>query len=206
MTLHTFGDSHCEWAFKNIPGVVCHPFYSKLCYSFGVHGLNLLNISDPIYKVAAGDAVLFLFGEIDCSCHVWRQSILQEKSYEIIIDELVKRYMNAILENIKLIKNVKVLVASVPPPARVAEVFYEPTLDGKTWVKHRFQGTDKDRKRYFQYFNSIVKEKCKTFEYKYLDIYTPYQTEDGYLSRKYSDTSVHIKDPLFIKDQLREFL
>jgi hypothetical protein len=126
MTLHTFGDSHSEWAFKEIPGVVCHPFYSKLCYSFGLNRLNLLNISDPIYKVAPGDAVLFLFGEIDCSCHIWRQSILQDKSDKIIIDELVEKYMKAILENIKLVENLEVIVSSLPPPAKSTEVFMNP--------------------------------------------------------------------------------
>jgi hypothetical protein len=206
MTLHTFGDSHSEWAFNQIPGVVCHPLYSKLCYSFGKNKLSLLDISDPIYKVATGDTVLFLFGEIDCSCHVWRQSILQNKSDTAIIDELVKNYMDTILENIRLVGNIKVIIASLPPPAKSSEVFYEPNSEGKQWLRHRFLGTDEDRKRYFEYFNLVTKKKCEMFGYKFLDIYTPYQTQEGYLDRKYSDNSVHIKNPIFIRERIQDFL
>jgi len=206
MTLHTFGDSHAEWAFKEIAGVVTHPMYSKLCYSFGRLGIDMLNISDEKYEVRSTDSVLFLFGEIDCSCHVYKQAKLQNRNYKIIIEELVVKYINAIEINSKLISSLKIILCSLPPSVKVEEVFYEPNSDGEIWIKHRFLGTDKERLEYVNFFNSTLKTLALKNKYIYIDICTPYQTEHGFLNRKYSDTSIHIRDPIFIIELLKDFI
>ena len=206
MTLHTFGDSHAEWAFKEISGVATHPMYSKLCYSFGRLGIEMLNISDEKYEVKSRDTALFLFGEIDCSCHIYKQAKIQNKDFTLIINELVENYINAIEINKKMISSLNIICSSLPPSVKVEEVFYEPTTDGEQWIKHRFLGTDDERLGYVDYFNSRLKLSAQKNNYIFIDICTPYQTSDGFLNRKYSDTSVHIRDPIFIKELIRDFI
>lgn len=70
MVFHIFGDSHAEFAWSKISNVKPHPLYSTLCYSIGRDQLERLNIAKEEYNVKENDSVCFLFGEIDCSCHV----------------------------------------------------------------------------------------------------------------------------------------
>ena len=73
--IHTFGDSHSSnihshWGYINIPGIniKCNHIGSRLMYTFGKLGFNLLNIRN--YGVKENDTVIFCFGEIDCRNHV----------------------------------------------------------------------------------------------------------------------------------------
>ena len=79
--------------------VAAHWLGAILCYSFGKENLDRCNISDEKYNVKEGDSVVFSFGEIDCRCHI-NKHITQEKTYQMIIDDLVDSYVKAIKINI----------------------------------------------------------------------------------------------------------
>lgn len=203
MVFHTFGDSHAEWGWSKIPKVQTHPNHGTLCHSFGRDKLARVNIAKPEHNVKPGDTVLFLFGEIDCSCHVHKY-ITPDYTYQNVIDDLVERYFEAIDVNVKQIPSLTVYVCSLPPAVMQSTVQYEPDENGRLWLQHRFLGSDDERKTYVLYFNQKVSEFCKQYGYNYFDIHDAYKDEQGFLNRKLSCPSVHIKDPIYIEAFLKE--
>jgi len=136
--VHTFGDSHCNGAFGSFRKIKRHHLGAILCYSFGRDKLNRLNIKD--YNVKENDICIFSFGEIDCRCHI-KKHITEEKSYQNIIDEMIKNYFIAIDLNVKQYNNIIVYVYNVIP---VPQVF-------NTWIDdgYPFIGSDKDKILYY---------------------------------------------------------
>lgn len=61
MTIHTIGDSHCQFGWPE--GVVYHRIGPTLCYSFGKDPIGRC----PYYSmgIKEGDTVIFCLGEID---------------------------------------------------------------------------------------------------------------------------------------------
>ena len=198
MVFHVFGDSHAEWGWSKINKVKTHPLYSTLCYSFGRDKLERLNIASPDYEVKAGDTVCFIFGEIDCSCHVHKY-ISESKSYKEIIEDIVNKYFIAIKLNVEQIDNLTVYVCSIPPAVIKSTVYYEPDENGRTWIQHRFLGSDEERKEYVLYYNAMLKKYCNIYNYNFFDIHDKYQDKNGFLNRELSCPSVHIKDPIYIE-------
>ena len=157
MKIHTFGDSHASsiyshWGYINIPGVTikCNHIGSKLMYTFGRLGLDLLNIKN--YEVKENDVVIFCFGEIDCRNHVHKH-ITNDKSYKEVVNELANSYFNAIKMNVDQYIKLKTCVYNVIPPTKG---FY-------CGPKHPypFLGTDIERKKYYTYMNEKIKELCE---------------------------------------------
>lgn len=201
MVFHIFGDSHAEWGWSKIPNVVCHPLHGTLCFSFGRDKLERLNIAKHEYNLSPGDTVCFLFGEIDCSCHVHKY-ITEAYTYEDVINDLVEKYMDAIQINVQQIPSLRVFVCSLPPAVVQSTVYFVPDENGKKWLEHRFLGTDKERKTYVLCFNKKVKEFCAKYQFEYIDIHDKYADADGFLNRSLSCPSVHIKDPVYLIEYL----
>lgn len=137
------------WGYIKIPNVnikCCH-LGSKLMYTFGRLGMDLLNIKN--HGVSNNDTVIFCFGEIDCRNHVHKH-ITNYKSYKNVIDELVTNYFNAIKENISQYSNLITCVYNVVPPHMYIH-------EGPTHP-FPFLGTDEERKTYHIYMNEKLKE------------------------------------------------
>jgi hypothetical protein len=203
MVVHIFGDSHAEWGWSKIRQIKTHALHGSLCYSFGRDKLNRLNIRDTSYEVKNDDTVLFLFGEIDCSCHVHKY-IKEEYTYKEVIEDIVKKYFEAIYENVRQFRSLCIFVCSLPPAVEKEKVYYEPDENGRLWLQHRFEGTNEERKQYVIYFNEKVKEFCKNYNYTFLNFHDDYRDVNGYLNRELSCPSVHIKDPIFIYKCLQD--
>jgi hypothetical protein len=187
MSIHTFGDSHAMFGFNKIKDIKVHYTYSMLCYSFGSEKLNRLNIKN--FQVKDEDTVIFCLGEIDCRCHIHKH-ITPDRTYQMIIDDIVENYFDAINLN----KTSKVCVYNVLPPV------HKLTTPGNRDLP--YLGTDEERKTYVLYFNSKLREKCIENNFIFIDIYDKYTDEDGYLNKKLSDGIVHISDESY----LREFI
>jgi hypothetical protein len=197
MAIHTFGDSHSLFAWRDIIDVVIHykSIGSRLCYSFGRDKLKLLDIKK---EVLPEDVVIFCFGEIDCRYHVGKHVSI-EKSYQKVIDEIIEKYFIAIDLNVKQVENLKVGVYNVPP-----------VESPKTsWVidpheKRKPAGSDDDRKKYASYFNEELDRKCKENGYIFINVWKKYLDSDGYLDVKYSCGRQHISNPIFLVEFLNE--
>ena len=147
MTIHTFGDSHSRTddiaGWKYCGNVISHWLGAILCYSFGRDKLQRCDISKEEYNVKDGDTVVFCFGEIDCRCHYVHKYITQGKTYQMIINEIVDNYENAIkinIDNCKLnLKNV--CIYNVVPTVQKYNTFENP--------EYPYLGTDEERKIMF---------------------------------------------------------
>lgn len=202
-SFHTFGESHADWGWNRIPGIKCHSTPSKLAYSVGRDGINVLNISRPEFEVNQGDSVMFIFGEIDCSCHVHKY-IREDFTYKQVIETIVEMYVNTIKINAVLIPNLKIHICSITPAVEKGKVLFEQSDSGRTWLIHRFLGTDEERKTYVKHFNDCLREKCVENNYTFIDIHDKYCDGNGFLNRSLSCPSVHISDPVYIIEYLNE--
>jgi hypothetical protein len=191
MSIHTFGDSHSMFGWRDIPNIKFNWLGPILCYSFGRDKLSRLNIKN--YNVAENDTVIFCFGEIDCRCHVYKH-ITPENNYQKIIDNIVDKYFEAINENISQYKNLKVYVYNVVP-----SVEKEQHIEN---IEYPFLGDNNERKEFTLYFNSKIKENCLKYNYNFFDIYDKYTNEKGFLNSELSDGSVHIKNSIYIEQFL----
>jgi hypothetical protein len=63
-----------------------------------------------------------------------------------------------------------------------------------------------ERKSYVLYFNKCLKKQCKENDWIFFDVYNSYCDNNGYLSKKLSDGLVHIKNGIFIKKFIIEYL
>lgn len=199
-TLHTFGDSHAghldglNWRAIDIPDIRIdtHWIGAKCCATFGMEGLSLLNIKD--FGVQEGDIVVFSFGEIDCRSHMYEY----DNQYKYAINRIVSLYFNSIKDNVDQFQNITTIVFNVIPVARVNSINNNPDFPTI--------GSDKDRKKYVEHMNRLIEYHCRMNNYHFLDVYSEYSDEEGYLNENLSDGNVHIRDGRYIKDKLMAML
>lgn len=199
MKIYTFGDSHSSSGFNKIHLDNVEIFINwmgpHLLHSVGRDGLSLLNIKQ--HGLSAGDTVIFCFGEIDCRCHIDKY----KSNYKETIDTMVQKYINTIDLNANLIPGLKICVYNVVPPVRKSS-----HIENNSFP---FLGTDEERKTYTKYMNSKLEECCNAKNYTFFNVYDKYTDTDGYLNPSLSDGNVHISNPVymieFIKDRLRSY-
>jgi len=200
MPIHTFGDSHASIihsGWKDCSNIKAHHLGPILCYSFGKENLNRCNIGK--FDIKDNDSVVFCFGEIDCRCHIHKH-ITNVKSYKMIIDEIVHNYIHAIKINLKNceVKLKNICIYNVVPPVQKYN-----TIENS---EYPYLGSDEERKNYVLYFNMCLKEKCEENNWIFFDVYNSYCDNNGYLSKKLSDRNVHIKNGIFIKKFINDYL
>ena len=189
--IHTFGDSHSggNWGITN--GIRPQYVHPRLCYSFGKDQDTLLK---PDHGIKEGDAVLFCLGEIDCRNHIFKH-VTPELPPEKMVRDIVDNYLKAIKKNVDLLPVVDVLVLSVTPTAYIEDV--------SKYVGYPRCDTHENRKYYTLLFNWFIAEKCQEYCYTFVDVFTDYLSDSGFLNTQYSFDGVHITDPVFITRKLR---
>jgi len=175
--IYTFGDSHADFGWRNIPGVIIKYFGPKTMYGFGKR-------KEIIVKDIPKNAIaVFSYGEIDCRCHVNKY-----QPWENTIDNLVREYIETIKLNSEIHRNI--YIYGVPPPVRkgsASEVSAFP-----------FIGSDDERLSYVKYMN----EKLENSPYRFINIYRNYSDEDGFLNMMMSDGHVHITNEIYLLEWL----
>jgi hypothetical protein len=197
MSFHTFGDSHGWLPFYRIPGVEVHHLGPWLCYTVGRLKYDRIKGLDISSKVKPGDTACFCFGEIDCRSHIHKH-ITTARSYQQMIDEIVNDYFIALMENEKLVPGAKMAVYNVIPPARFPGASQN--------NDYPYVGTNEERVAYSRHFNSAIAWNCKELGWTFVDVYNKYADEGGCLNPTYSDGHVHINNPVFIADAVKELL
>lgn len=185
LTIHTFGDSHSIFPWKdiNIKGVEikCNHLGPRLMYSIGRDGFDISN-----YGINEQDIIIFCFGEIDCRRHVYKY----KENYKQNIDMMVANYFKMIDSNKERFPNIRICIYNVIPPVRKKDAPVNPLFP--------HSGTDAERKAYVEYANMKLREYCKNKGYTFFDIYNAYIDKYGFLNNKFKDGSVHIKNPIYI--------
>ena len=195
MSIHTIGDSHANGSWMDIPRVIRHHLGAVLCHSFGRDKLKRCDIRD--FNLHDGDTLIFCFGEIDGRCHIHKYTNDVMK-YQDVIDNIVNNYFDAIQLNVitSQVKFKNVCVYNVVPTIQKENKYHDPG--------YPHLGSDEERKAYVLYFNQKIKEKCNEYNYIFFDIYDKYIDENGYLKEDLSDGHVHIRDPKYIIDFIRD--
>ena len=166
-TIHCFGDSH-RAVFLNLENIFCHNVGAGTAYNLinkesstgaGVRIFKHLESMNP-----EEDAVLMVFGEIDCMEHIYKNKCNGNEKLETIIEKLVERY-------IKFINQVREKGYTV--------IVYGPSFSGYALNSH---GTQKERNKIIKSFNALMEEKTNENNIIYADI--NYLTIDSdYLTR-----------------------
>jgi len=217
MKLHTIGDCHGDMPWYNINPSdtpfedICNNGMGYTFTYFGSRKLEAVDISRSYYRgthipmrdlerrkileqvkvpyyhnfnVKNGDAVVFAFGEIDCRL-IFAFSGYSE-IWQEMVDIAVPNYFDAIRVNVEKFNHLHTMVLNVIPPTNNI-------ILGLT-VK---EGTGEIRKMVTLYVNKKIKEYCEKYNYIFFDIYNKYCDENGFLSRKLSDDSFHIVNPIY---------
>ena len=156
-------------------------------YSIG--NMEKINLAD--HGICSGDAVIFCLGEIDCRCHIHKHI----HNNPNVINELVENYISTIKASIDG-KNVNAAVYNVVPPSRERDVEACPGFPCR--------GTDEERKNYTEQINTSLEKKCKDENILFIDVYSNYVTDEGFLDRSKSDGNVHINDTNPLSRKLKE--
>lgn len=185
LTIHTFGDSHSLFPWKDISikdvVIKCNHLGPRLMYSIGRDGFDISG-----YGVNPGDVVIFCFGEIDCRRHIYKY----KEHYKQNIDDMVENYFKMLDKNREVIPDSRICVYNIIPPVRKHDAPVNPLFP--------HSGTDTERKEYVEYTNNKLREYCTDKNYLFFDIYNSYMDRNGFLNISLKDASVHIKNPVHI--------
>ena len=94
--IHCFGDSHRS-VFNNLAKITCHNVGAGTAYnlvstkSTTGAGSKILNAVTKLRPES--DAILLVFGEIDCIEHLYKNAFRSNRSPEELINELVERFL-----------------------------------------------------------------------------------------------------------------
>ena len=181
--IYIYGDSHASFCFSKL-------YTSKIIQS--VAGVTMHRVGRdqkiPYFDISnhtMQTILCFMYGEVDCRCHI-RVQVNIGGDEDDIIKTLVDKYIDAIHNSVGSYS--KIVVVGVPPPTENAE--------SDLSVEHDFPfvGFNLDRVRYTTKVNRLLKEKCNELSYVFFAPYSFYTDTNGCLIRMYSDGGVHIRD------------
>jgi len=188
-SIYTIGDSHAEFAFKNIPNIK-----HIAMYSMSIYQITNKPIDFSFYNIPPSGTVICCFGEIDVRAMIHKQITEYKRDEDEIIRDLVARYMKSLEINKNTYKNIWIM--SVVPPVKYNK-------DNYYLKDSAFRGSDTDRSRYCNKLNTILKQECIKNNFHYFDIYNLYADENGMLIDRLSDGIVHINDNSLLLGKLK---
>ena len=184
--IYIYGDSHANNSFNGLKISHVNNFYpSVTMHRIGRDNI-IVNFDNSQH--CDDDILCFVYGEIDCRCHIQRQ-IDSGKNEDYIIEELVQKYFITIQNNIKKYK--KIIIVGIIP--QVARNDYE-NINGPLDLEFPFVGSDEDRVKYTYKINKLIEDNCKSKDYVYFNPYSFYTNENGTLNFGFSDQQVHLRN------------
>lgn len=202
--LHVVGDSHVLNCFTVNKAIGCRPNIlvrtpdvSKTAvpyaYQFSHHlgsrtmhfagrpGALLATAKDCGIK--AGDAVVWVFGEIDARSHILRQRTEGQRALDEVIDTLARDYVRGILEVERGYEPLRSVVFAPIPP-----------LDnpGYTSVELPIYGSIEERIAVTRQLRTALAALCERHGILFLDVAAQFETARGDLRWELSDRFCHI--------------
>lgn len=201
--IHTIGDSHSEFGWKDIEVVKCNNLGPKLMFNFKKEIFKIVNIQSD-------DSVVFCFGEIEVRCHI-KKNIVYD-NYQPIITNICNNYISEILEIKKNNNITSAYIYNILPTRRVDSkepynitcITYQ-NYDEEGAKPFPFIGSDSERKKYTIFFNYELKKLAQKNNLGFIDVYQEYADEDGYLNMNLSDGSVHIGNKIYLENYIKSF-
>lgn len=194
--IYIYGDSHAHFSFNNLNLPYNDLWKASITmYRIGRDNQIINFRNNKIIKfrnnkiLQINDIIIFVYGEVDCRCHIQRQ-IDMGRNEDDIINELVTNYMRTIKNNIT-VANVNIIIVGVIPPTKQTD--YE-GHHGPIMHEFPFVGSDESRVRYTNKVNKLLEELANDNKYIYFNPYSYYTRDDGTLKHELSDLNVHLGD------------
>jgi hypothetical protein len=183
--IFVIGDSH-SMEFEGIPNCILKFLGSVTMHRIGRDRLNFDDLSKFMFApkmpcLRDDDAVVFAFGQIDVTHHIFKQIETKHRDLDEVIRSLVLSYLNAIY--FALIQHPRVLkiVFSITP-----------ATDRKMNPQNPYWGTLEDRIKATRALNRLLQLSCPLFGIEFLDVHDDYADENGVLRLELSDGGGHI--------------
>lgn len=201
-----FGDSHAEAAFrdftKTFPNIVLIDKHhnSKTMFSVGRDKsiIGFRNSTVEQIKSFQKAVLCFVFGEIDCRCHIHLQRRRFGRDEDEVIEQLVSAYLRTINALTSALQNCRVVIFGVSPPAPSEDQLPTFKYKGAESVRNftPFFGTNSTRLRYTKKVNEQLAARCREFNFIYFNPYEEYTDPSTGLMREdcADESRIHIKD------------
>jgi hypothetical protein len=136
------------------------------------------------------DRVVFCFGEVDCRVHVRRFMDINNVIMEVVVNQIVERYM----EVINFYKNNGYDVAVWGPIASFPDEHIDKVnLDFMiTYEKVKDLGNTKERNLITKFFNERLKEECEKNDIDFVTIFYDMVNENLLTNKTYVDKAIHL--------------
>jgi hypothetical protein len=182
--IHIFGDSHCG-LFAKTPGATMHYVGPVTMHRVGRDGLRAfaLNTLD-IGAIRRGDALGFIFGEIDVRVHIAKQRDRYGRPPTEIIDTLAAAHMSTLEAMRAIFPASPIVVFSVIPPAGNKYPHFNSDMPRN--------GTDQERIAWSLLLNETLKHGAFARGFRFLDQYSPFANKRGLLNLKMSRDAAHV--------------
>ena len=182
--IHVIGDSH-TLVFVGSPFFAVHYIGPATAFNLNRSGSTsrarerLFEILNRIDKER--DAVMPVFGEIDCRIHIFYQHRKSNGSFSVseLIDRTVSSY-GSVLEEVRAL-GVQLYVYGVPPAGKQENVCNYP-----------YYAPPEVRSEISRQFNHCMRTYCEEHGYIYIDIYSRVSDERGFVRSGYAADDVHL--------------
>jgi tetratricopeptide (TPR) repeat protein len=145
-------------------------------------------------NVQSDDHVMFCFGEVDCRAHLLKQSELQQRPLDELIDECVQRYFRIFLAAQPL--GFKLMAWNVPPAARNEVICGE----------YSSYGTTQQRNDITRKFNRMLELRCRDNDILFISIFDRLVETDGLAYSYYYMDDIHLSQramPFALQELMR---
>jgi hypothetical protein len=176
------GDSHSLFCFSEIDEARVFWRGPVLMHRVGRDGVT--SILPPRFPTRRFKGIIFMFGEIDCRIHVQVIAARQSAPVEAVIDDLVTRYIAAIVKFREIFSGQVAVSCVIPPAALTLPVGLDETVAEASQQQVRI------RRRLNRRLSDLATENGIAF----IDFYDEFATATGDLDVTLSDGGVHL-DP-----------
>jgi hypothetical protein len=202
--VHVIGDSHVYNCFTPNAAIGCRnhvlvserdvaPTPTRYAYQFSHHlgGRTMHHAGAPGELLAVardcavrdGDAVVWVFGEIDVRCHILKQHVEQQRALDEVIETLARAYIRSVLEVARFYPaTTHVVFAPIPP------------LDNPNYSSATLPvfGSIEERVAATRQVRDVLRGLCERHALRYLEAPKVFETERGDLRWELSDQFCHI--------------
>ncbi len=179
--IHIFGDSHVG-LWEQTPTAIPHYLGPVTMHRVGRDGVRTFGLDGV--KINHGEAMGFIFGEIDVRVHVARQRDRFRRQPNEIIETLATAYLSALQDVQRARLASEVIVFSIIPPAGKSYPFLNREMPRN--------GTDKDRVAWTLQLNDTLRKSALQAGCGFIDQYTPFANGRGLLDRRFTKDGTHV--------------
>jgi hypothetical protein len=197
--IHIYGDSHAEFSFTGLS--LAHQNHREYSITMFRIGRDNTVINFNIHELNTNDILVFVYGEVDCRCHIKRQMNLGRNEDEIIF-ELVEKYIQTIKNSLNG-GSFKIIIVGVIPPTKQDD--FE-SINGPIQHEFPFVGSDEERLRFTQKVNHLLEQFASQNDFIYFNPYDYYTRPDGTLKHELSDSRCHIGQTSHFLEQFVDLL